>query len=103
MADYLETYAERFDLPVRTGVAVERLTTEKGRFVASDREHRFQAKHAVVAMSTWQKPRAPGHGDRSGPRDPPVSLGRIATRISSPMATFWSLGRATLEPRSHST
>lgn len=103
MADFLESYADTFGLQVRSGVIVDKLTRENGRFAASARKHRFHSSHVVVAMSTWQKPRAPGHGDRSGPRDPPVSLGRIATRISSPMATFWSLGRATLEPRSHST
>jgi len=40
-------------------VAVDRLTRENGRFVASARERRFQAKHVVVAMSTWQPPRLP--------------------------------------------
>jgi putative flavoprotein involved in K+ transport len=59
MADYLETYAEKFDHPIRSGVVVDRLTRENGRFVASAREHRFQAKHVVVAMSTWQTPRLP--------------------------------------------
>jgi len=59
MADYLETYAEKFDLPVRSGVIVDKLTRENGRFVASAREHRFQAKYVVVAMLTWQKPRLP--------------------------------------------
>ena len=29
MADYLEAYVERFDLPVRTGVKVERLEKEE--------------------------------------------------------------------------
>src|SRR6059036_2868123 len=29
-ADYLEAYAARFDLPVRTGVAVDRLTKDGG-------------------------------------------------------------------------
>src|SRR5215218_7018882 len=33
MADYLETYAERFDLPVRAGVTVDRLTRVDRRFV----------------------------------------------------------------------
>jgi putative flavoprotein involved in K+ transport len=59
MADYLETYAEKFGLRVRSGVAVDRLFREEGRFVATTREHRFQANHVVVAMSTWQKPRLP--------------------------------------------
>src|SRR6266568_3031822 len=34
MADYLETYAARFELPLRLGTRVEALTPEDGRFVA---------------------------------------------------------------------
>src|SRR5438477_8206872 len=32
-ADYLEAYAARFELPVRTGIAVDRLTKDGDRFV----------------------------------------------------------------------
>ena len=35
MADYLEAYAARFELPVRTGVRVERLSKDGERFVVS--------------------------------------------------------------------
>ena len=35
MADYLEAYADRFALPVRTGVKVERVVQEDGRLVVS--------------------------------------------------------------------
>src|SRR5215217_471071 len=44
MADYLESYAARFDLPVRTGVKVEGLSREgDGYFVASG-DRRFEAE-----------------------------------------------------------
>src|SRR5918911_4155173 len=33
MADYLEAYAERFSLPVKTGIRVDRVGKENGRFV----------------------------------------------------------------------
>ena len=35
LADYLESYAARFDLPVRTGVSVDGLSKVEGRFVVS--------------------------------------------------------------------
>ncbi len=59
MADYLEAYATRFQLPVRTGVRVDRLTKHDGRFLVVAGERRFSADHVVVAMSTWQHPRVP--------------------------------------------
>jgi putative flavoprotein involved in K+ transport len=59
MADYLETYAARFDLPVRTGVRVDRLSRNGTGFVATSGARRFEADNVVVAMSSWQRPRVP--------------------------------------------
>jgi len=59
MADYLEAYAARFDLPVRSGARVRRLTREHGRFVAMTDEVRYEADHVVVAMSDFQRPLTP--------------------------------------------
>lgn len=59
MADYLESYARRFDLQVETGIRVERLTREGDHFVAISRDRRFEAHNVVVAMSSWQRPRVP--------------------------------------------
>lgn len=59
MADYLESYARRFDIHVETGVRVERLSREGDRFVATAGNGRFEADNVVVAMSSWQKPRIP--------------------------------------------
>lgn len=58
-ADYLASYARRFDIPVETGVRVERLSREGNRFVATAGDRRFEADNVVVAMSSWQKPRLP--------------------------------------------
>jgi putative flavoprotein involved in K+ transport len=41
MADYLEAYAVRFELPVRTGVRVERLLRDGDRFVVETQEAVF--------------------------------------------------------------
>src|SRR3970282_230045 len=58
-ADYLERYAKEFDLPVRTGVRVERLARNGQRFVATGGDHNLEADNVVVAMSSWQQPRVP--------------------------------------------
>lgn len=68
MADYLESYARRFDLQVETGVRVERLTREGDRFVATSRDRRFEADNVVVAMSSWQRPRVPEYAPELDPR-----------------------------------
>ena len=57
MADYLESYAQKFDLPVRTGVRVESLTREGDRYRILAGEQEFQAEQVVVAMSHFQKAR----------------------------------------------
>jgi putative flavoprotein involved in K+ transport len=59
VADYLETYATRFDLPVRTGVTVDRLTKEGDSFVVAAGDRRFEAKQVVVATGAYQTPRVP--------------------------------------------
>ncbi len=58
-ADYLEAYANEFDLPMRTGVKVERLARNGQRFVARAGDRYFEADNVVVAMSSWQQPRVP--------------------------------------------
>jgi putative flavoprotein involved in K+ transport len=59
MADYLEAYAERFELPVRTGVPVEHLSRDRGRYVVSCEDRTFEAEHVVVASGTFQTPVVP--------------------------------------------
>jgi putative flavoprotein involved in K+ transport len=59
VADYLETYAARFQLPVRTGVRVDRLWQDDGRFVVTAGDRSWAADNVVVAMSTFQVPRVP--------------------------------------------
>jgi len=59
MADYLESYARRFQLPVRSGVKVDRLTRVGNRYLIEAGSFRFEAEHVVVAMSSYQVPRVP--------------------------------------------
>ena len=59
MADYLEAYAKHFDLPVRTGVKVDRLWRDGARYIVDAGDRRFEADHVVVAMATYQAARVP--------------------------------------------
>jgi putative flavoprotein involved in K+ transport len=59
MAAFLEAYAARFSLPVRSGVMVDRLWRVGNRYHVSAGKQRFEADHVIVAMSSYQRPRVP--------------------------------------------
>ena len=59
MANYLEAYARRFQLPIRNGIRVDRLTRVGSRYLIEAGPERFEADHVVVAMSSYQVPRVP--------------------------------------------
>jgi putative flavoprotein involved in K+ transport len=68
MADYLEAYAERFELPVETGVRVDSLTREGDTFVVTAGERRFEAENVVVATGVMQRPVTPDFAAELDPR-----------------------------------
>src|SRR5690349_6081934 len=51
MADYLESYARQFKLPVQTGVRVDRLSKLGSGFLIQAGDREFLADHVVVAMA----------------------------------------------------
>jgi putative flavoprotein involved in K+ transport len=59
MADYLESYVERFDLPVRLNTRVERLHKANGRYRLETTAGAYEADQVVVAAASYQKPRLP--------------------------------------------
>src|SRR4051812_39914277 len=67
MADYLESYAAHFKLPVRSGVKVDRVSKSGGRFLVSAGDRQFLAEHVVVAMANYQVPRVPAFADDLDP------------------------------------
>jgi putative flavoprotein involved in K+ transport len=67
-ADYLEAYAARFELPVRTGMTVDRLAKDGGRYVVECGERRFEAEHVVVATGFYGTPTVPGFAPELDPR-----------------------------------
>jgi putative flavoprotein involved in K+ transport len=56
VADYLEAYAGRYALPIRTGTRVTALTRTDGVFVAETNRGRIRARCAVVATGPFQQP-----------------------------------------------
>jgi putative flavoprotein involved in K+ transport len=68
MADYLEAYAARFGLTVRTGVRVDRLSKENGRFVIASGERRFEADTVIVATGAERTPSVPDFAPELDPR-----------------------------------
>jgi putative flavoprotein involved in K+ transport len=59
LADYFEAYAERFELPIITGVSVDSLRRDGDRYVIRAGAHRFVADNVVVASGTFQEPMTP--------------------------------------------
>ena len=58
-ADYLEGYARKFELPVRTGVKVDRLSKVGDRFEVICCDYRLFAENVVVATGAYNSPRVP--------------------------------------------
>jgi putative flavoprotein involved in K+ transport len=59
VADYLERYAERFDLPVRSGTRAESLVRDGERWVLRTSRGTLQADNVIVATGPFQRPRVP--------------------------------------------
>ena len=54
MADYLEAYAQLFDLPVRPGIAVDGLERNGTGYVVTAGDRRFDADNVVIATGVFQ-------------------------------------------------
>jgi putative flavoprotein involved in K+ transport len=58
-AEYLESYAARFELPAKTGVKVERLSRPGDRFLMETTGGRLEADQVVVATGAFHNPKTP--------------------------------------------
>jgi putative flavoprotein involved in K+ transport len=67
VADYLETYARTFDLPVRLGTRVTRLERVDGLFAVETTSGPLSARQVVVATGPFSTPRIPGLATRLAP------------------------------------
>src|SRR4051812_9202351 len=67
-ADYLEAYAERFQLPVRLNTRVDRLTRADGRYLVEAGEQRLTADCVVFASGFYGTPSIPELAGELDPR-----------------------------------
>jgi putative flavoprotein involved in K+ transport len=70
MADFLETYASAFELPVRTGVRVTRVAREDGGYLVTTDGPSYRCDNVVVASGTFG--RTPYVPDFAGQLDPGI-------------------------------
>jgi putative flavoprotein involved in K+ transport len=59
VADFLETYAETMQLPVRSGVRVNALRTDGDNYIVETTDGTIIANSVIVAMADYQKPKTP--------------------------------------------
>ncbi len=64
IADYLQAYASRFRIPVRTGVKVVRLYTENDHYIIETDNERISSYNVVVATGAFHNPRIPKFADK---------------------------------------
>lgn len=67
VAEYLESYADRFDLPIQLNRRVDGLTKDGDRFVLTTGDRRLEADNVVVAMSSFQYPTIPEFAEELDP------------------------------------
>ena len=70
MADYLETYARHWDLPVRGGVKVDGLRPAGdagSSYLATAGDRRFEAEQVVVATGSFRRPYVPDFASELDP------------------------------------
>ena len=63
-ADYLEAYATRFAIPVRTGIRVDRVRLDGDEFIVKAGRRRWRANSVVLATGGEQVPFVPAFADR---------------------------------------
>jgi putative flavoprotein involved in K+ transport len=68
MGAYMESYAERFRLPVRTGVSVDRLTKNGTGYVVSAGGGRIEADNVIVATGSYRIPKTPAFASELDPQ-----------------------------------
>jgi putative flavoprotein involved in K+ transport len=59
MSDYLRSYVQRFDLPVRNGVKVNRISFAGDRYIIETNRGQISAYNVIVATGAFHSPRIP--------------------------------------------
>ena len=84
LADYLEGYAERFELPVRTGITVDGLSKVDGRFVISAGEQSLRGGERGRRNRGASDPEGSGLRARARSEDPAAALVRVPESGAAP-------------------
>jgi putative flavoprotein involved in K+ transport len=67
MANFLERYALRFELPVQSSTRVERVSRHGNGYLVSAGSRRFEAENVIIAMANYQRPRIPPFANELNP------------------------------------
>ena len=95
VADYLERYAERFDLPVRANTHVTSLIRDGDRYVVRTAGgFTFEADNVVVATGSFQKPRLPNVSSRLAPSIHQLHSSRYTNPLDLPAGPVLVVGTA---------
>ena len=68
MGDYLESYARRFELPVRSGTSVDRVFHDGERYVVESGLDTFEAENVVIANGAHRVPKRPAFASELDPQ-----------------------------------
>ncbi len=68
MANYLQSYAEKMKLPVRTGISVHRVTRDGDEFLIETDQQGFRASQVVIATGAYQNPKIPTFASELDPK-----------------------------------
>jgi putative flavoprotein involved in K+ transport len=72
IADFLQAYAARFELPVRLNTRIARLTKNNGSYLARAGDETLEAEQIVVATGPFQVPFVPQIADDLDPAVPQI-------------------------------
>jgi putative flavoprotein involved in K+ transport len=67
VGDFLEAYARKFELPVRTGTPVEKVRRDDGGFIVESGAERWRTDNVVVACGAYHTPRIPSFASELDP------------------------------------
>jgi putative flavoprotein involved in K+ transport len=108
VADYLATYGATFDLPVRSGTTVTRLTRDDDGFVLATSRGLVRARQVVVATGPFQQPTIPACSTGFAPevfqqhssayRDPAAFAGRRVLVVGGGNSGFQIAAELTAHP-----
>ena len=100
ISDYLQAYVDRFELPVRTGFKVDRVSFDGDRYAIETNGERISAYNVVVATGAFHNPRIPEFADKLDPDIVQMHSSQYKTRHRSGMVRSSWWGQANREPRS---